>query len=177
MNMPRFTAEDSLYKTSGHYQTGRHAINSSMQMNGTIHSAVIDDGREEVIVIVGEAPSSPWGPWVFGGGVTGPLGGGGTPSGGGESGGGGPGVGGGGVPFEKPKIDLDKPVLNGCSVNQLNSKAAKPCNKKVDDDLNGGVKNPHYFECTGKKKGKVHHPKMQCCQKYDGDNAICDDLN
>ena len=28
MHMPGFTAEDSLYKTSGHYQAGRHAINS-----------------------------------------------------------------------------------------------------------------------------------------------------
>src|SRR5688572_19913408 len=29
MSMPGFTAEDSLYKTSGRYQTGRQAINVS----------------------------------------------------------------------------------------------------------------------------------------------------
>jgi hypothetical protein len=39
MNMPRFTAEASLYKTSGHYQTDRHAINSSTQMISAIYSA------------------------------------------------------------------------------------------------------------------------------------------
>jgi hypothetical protein len=32
MNMPGFTAETSLYKTSGHYQAGRHAINSPIHM-------------------------------------------------------------------------------------------------------------------------------------------------
>jgi hypothetical protein len=32
MNMPGFTAETSLYKTSRHYQSGRHAINSPMHM-------------------------------------------------------------------------------------------------------------------------------------------------
>lgn len=32
MNMPGFTAETSVYKTSGHYQAGRHAINSPIHM-------------------------------------------------------------------------------------------------------------------------------------------------
>jgi hypothetical protein len=32
MNIPGFTAEDSLYKTSGHYQAGRRAINSPTHM-------------------------------------------------------------------------------------------------------------------------------------------------
>lgn len=32
MNMPGFTAEDSLYKTSGHYRAGRHAINPLVHM-------------------------------------------------------------------------------------------------------------------------------------------------
>ena len=39
INMPGFTAEDSLYKTSGHYQTDKHAINSSTQMIGAIYAA------------------------------------------------------------------------------------------------------------------------------------------
>jgi hypothetical protein len=39
MNMPGFTAEASLYKTSGHYHTDRHAINSSTQMSNAIYLA------------------------------------------------------------------------------------------------------------------------------------------
>jgi hypothetical protein len=39
MNMPRFTGEASLYKTSGHYHADRHAINSSTQMISAIYSA------------------------------------------------------------------------------------------------------------------------------------------
>jgi hypothetical protein len=44
MNMPRFTAEDSLYKTSGHYQTSRQAINLPTQTIGAIHLATIYGG-------------------------------------------------------------------------------------------------------------------------------------
>jgi len=61
MNMPGFTAEDSLYKTSGHYQTGRHAINSLTQMIGTIHVAATNVGGE-TIVIVEKWPPDPWTP-------------------------------------------------------------------------------------------------------------------
>ena len=32
MNMPGFTADAALYKTSGHYQADRHAISSRMHM-------------------------------------------------------------------------------------------------------------------------------------------------
>ena len=32
MNTPGFTAEVSLYRSSGHYRTGRHALNISAQM-------------------------------------------------------------------------------------------------------------------------------------------------
>jgi hypothetical protein len=38
MNMPGFTADASLYRTSGPYQTDRHAINSSTQMSSAIYS-------------------------------------------------------------------------------------------------------------------------------------------
>lgn len=44
MNMPRFTAQASLYKTSGHYQTDRNAINPSTQMRSAISPAMIDMG-------------------------------------------------------------------------------------------------------------------------------------
>lgn len=39
MNMPGFTAQASLYKTSGHYHTDKHAINSSTQMISAIYLA------------------------------------------------------------------------------------------------------------------------------------------
>lgn len=39
MNMPGFTAGASLSKTSGHFLTGRHAINPATQMIGAIYAA------------------------------------------------------------------------------------------------------------------------------------------
>ena len=92
MNMPGFTAEASLYKTSGHYRTSRQAINSPTQMIGPIHLAVINDpGPGEKVVIVEKWPPDAWDPlepWT-GGQTTGPgtsgPGGGGTGS---ETGGG-----------------------------------------------------------------------------------------
>ncbi len=39
IKMPGFTAEASLYKTSGHYHADRHAINSSTQMISAISPA------------------------------------------------------------------------------------------------------------------------------------------
>lgn len=39
INMPGFNAEASFYKTSGHYQSYRHAINSSTQMISAIYAA------------------------------------------------------------------------------------------------------------------------------------------
>jgi hypothetical protein len=39
MNLPGFTAETSLCKTSGHYRTGRHAINLRSRMIGVVELA------------------------------------------------------------------------------------------------------------------------------------------
>lgn len=100
MNMPGFTAEASLCKTSGHYQTSRQAINLPTRMNGTIHLAAIDVPGE-VIVIVEDWPPDPWTPPSWGG-----HGGTGTPSGpsdGGGGGGGGSGSGGTGRPPRPPR--------------------------------------------------------------------------
>jgi hypothetical protein len=95
MNIPGFTADTSLYKTSGHYQAGRSAINLRAQFIGTIHPAVII-APGEVIVIEGEAPS---GPGLTPGGYTGP----GMPIGGGANGGGGGAAGGSmGMGTERP---------------------------------------------------------------------------
>jgi hypothetical protein len=51
MNMLRFCAEDSLYKASGHYRTGRNAANSPAQATSAIYPA-----RDEVIEVVGCRP-------------------------------------------------------------------------------------------------------------------------
>jgi hypothetical protein len=40
MNMPGFTAEVALRKTTGHYRTGRRAINLSKQMISAVEPAV-----------------------------------------------------------------------------------------------------------------------------------------
>jgi hypothetical protein len=95
MTMPRFAAEASLYKTSGHYRTGGH-INSSAQTGSRVWPAVREQGGE-VIDVCEDDPSKCWPPplteppvgggdgWPPGGGPTdpgfGPGGGGGTPPG------------------------------------------------------------------------------------------------
>jgi hypothetical protein len=117
MNMPRFTAEVSLYKTNGHYQTSRQAINGSALMMGAIHLTAMDVPGEDIFV-VGEAPWFPpsWGGHTGSGGTPG-GGGGGSDGGTGEPGGGD----GGTVPSEKPPIDKDIPLpdMRGCSHNRL----------------------------------------------------------
>jgi hypothetical protein len=92
MTMPRFTAEASLYQTSGHYQSRRQAIHVPTPMLGTLHLTAIDDGWviADVFEEVEEFPWG-WGPggWVGGGGTSpGPSAGGGVPwdGGGGSSG-------------------------------------------------------------------------------------------
>ena len=172
MNMPRFTAEASLYKTSGHYRTGRQAINSPTKMIGPIHLAVIDVPGETV-VIVEKWPPDPWEPpWIGG---TGP----GTPvpsPGGSEGGGGGPGGGVGGSPMTPPKkpprpVPPAPPPLNdGCTYDQRVSEAGISCQQKIYDDVHvNKVKNPHYLLCEGSK--------MMCCQNHPDHITICDHLN
>lgn len=116
INMPGFTAEDSLYRTSGHYRSdrNRHAINLPAQTISTIHPTAAMVG-EEVIEVFGEAPQAPWGlPWGWGpGGWSGGSGGGGTPGGPTDGGGGG---GGGTVP-KPPKPP--KPPASSCGYPPL----------------------------------------------------------
>lgn len=182
MNMPGFTAVAALYKTSGHYQTNRNRINLPTQMVGTIYAA-------EVIEVHGCRP----GHTMVGTGddfecfpdpLTEPPGGGefpdpppvgpNDPPGGGFSG-----TGGKKSPPKKrpPREDFDKPdKATGCSPNQVVSNAAKPCLDQQEKDIHDGVEQPHLLKCTGSRKGKVAHPKMECCQT-DGDVTVCDELN
>jgi hypothetical protein len=53
MSMPRFSAEASLYRASGHYRTGRHALNLSPQMISKMYPAM------EVIEVFGSPPCRP----------------------------------------------------------------------------------------------------------------------
>jgi hypothetical protein len=46
INMPGFTADTSLYKTSGHYQTDRQAINSLEQKTSSIYPSMM---RQELL--------------------------------------------------------------------------------------------------------------------------------
>lgn len=46
MNMPTFTAEASLYETSGHYRAGRCTIDSSAQPNSAVWPAMKDEQIE-----------------------------------------------------------------------------------------------------------------------------------
>jgi hypothetical protein len=173
MNMPTFTAEASLYKTSGHYRIhrARHPVSSSAQMISPVSPALFQ--RPETV----EVHSCPVGWSDFGGTCYPPLteppvgggGGGDMPPGGGPDNGG---------PFsgESGKDDLDKVQVNGCSIRQLRSKAAKPCQDKLDKDTMNRSKHPHYVACTGDQEGNVVHPHMWCCQERDRLPPTCEKL-
>jgi hypothetical protein len=177
MTIPRFTAEAALYNTSGHYHTHRNMIDLSPQMAAMIGPAlgISDEGPIEVhacrpgFVPIGEGanmvcvdPSDPFGTRGHDGGGSGSGG----PGGGGEDGGE-------SIPSD---VSIDTPVLFGCSSRQLQSKEAKPCLRQMEYDQTHDVHEPHHVECTGSKKGRVVHPKMQCCQG-DEEVKVCEDLN
>ena len=168
--LPGFTANASLYRTSGHYRTGKRAINLRVQQMGTMRPSAIDVPGE-VIEIEDDAPWSPpsWG------GHTGP----GTSGPPGEPGGGGGDAGGessSGEPPKKPPV-RDKHG-RGCTPGQLRSRWAKPCNELRKLEMKDGDENPHYVECTGEKLGDWKHGEMKCCQqKVDGAKPTCGRLN
>jgi hypothetical protein len=156
MKLPGFTAEASLAKTGGHYRTGDGAIPLRAHERGALHLSATDVPGE-VIEIEDDAPWTPpsWGGHA-GPGTSGP------PSEG-VGGGGGGGSGETAEPSDKPP-NLDKPILHGCSSNQIGSKKARPCVKQAEHDLMHNVSPPHVLKCTGIRHGKVIHPKMQCCR-------------
>ena len=168
MTPPGFTAEDSLHPTRGHYRTSTRPPGLPAHAVGTIRLSEIDVPGE-VIEIEDDAPWSPpsWG------GHTGP----GTTSPPPETGGGEPG----GVPSKTDPDPDGKPgqYLHGCSANQIKSDAAKECQDQMTSDLMHypplPIKDRHYMRCTGKKRGNVVHPKMECCQGF-GKQARCEEL-
>jgi hypothetical protein len=154
MSMPAFTADVSLGKTSGHYQTSRRTILA--QMIGSISPAlgISDEGPIEVhscrpgFLQIGEGanmvcvdPRDPFGTGGHeGAGETGP---------------------GGGVPTDVGGGSGDDEVLisEGCTTRQIHSRAAKPCRdkqKKESDRI-------YYLRCVGDKMG--------CCYDYVGSDG------
>ncbi len=168
MNMPRFTAEDSIYKTNGHYisYSNRHAINMPAQKIDSISPA-------ETIEVHGCAPGSylvdngdgTWDcwsnpdPWWGGGGDSGAPG---VPS---DSGGGG---GGGGV-GKQPKRPPNKPPKT--PPKKYSPKRGQPC--YVEQSVTSGDVTITDVYLNGKYSST---PKGWRCDTLDGENsAYCND--
>jgi len=158
MSIPAYTAESSLNREVGHFQTSRNRTNLRTQIIGSIAPALgISDEGIEVhscrpgFIQLGEGPNmvciDPGDPFGTRGhegpGETGP--GRGEPTDGGR----------GGKRPKPPKKDA-----NGCYPEQIQSDAAGPCFVLINKDISNGVKNVHYVRCVGKKLG--------CCQNYVG---------
>jgi hypothetical protein len=147
MNMPRFTAEASLSRVSGHYRSSRNAFNASAQITSGLYAAMIGG---EVVNVHSCLPG-----WTDVAGVcfppplTEPTGGGGGdgPSPVQEPGGGRGGGSGGRVEEER---------VNGCTRKQHDSRLAKPCRDQIALDVKNKVAR-HYLECDG--------AKVKCCEK------------
>jgi hypothetical protein len=108
-SLPGFTAERSLYPTTGHYRTV-HAGAGAAVAAGVFQLAMVDDGGE-VIVIVDHWPPDPWQPPNWGGHDGGSPPGGPTDSSGG--GGGGSGSGGGKPPKRKCRGAVGRVEIDG----------------------------------------------------------------
>jgi len=165
MNMPAFTAEASLYQTTGYYRTTENAVSLSAQEANGIYSAMVG---EETIEIHSCAPG-----WTDIGGrcwpnpLTEPTGGGGgnTPSPGDIEEGNGPGgtqVGG------RRQRAPDQPKL--CSQKAKDSQVHKDC---VDETIKDASQNRapetwHYARCVNDRMGRE---LVACCHNYFDENA------
>jgi hypothetical protein len=152
IDLPGFTADASLYRTSGHYRTYVDASSRPAGHAGTILLSAIDVPGE-VIEIEDDAPWSPpsWG------GHTGP----GSSGGSGETGpgGGGPGGGDGGIPETKGPPDF----------NTYHPHKGSPCSA---ENL-GLTKGPKVDIRVGKYYPDAAAGSYQCCGKnhIDGNRA------
>ena len=159
MNMPAFTAEASLYKTSGQYRTARQVIKLPAR---AIYATAAMEEEEwvpppgEVVNIVGVAPF-PWGPIPWRWGPGGWSGGGGGPAPVDEPGG--PGGKGGGSGSGGDGGGKDEYRLKYCTREQFQSRPALGClaRNKTDPTITRGTAQPYYVSCN--KEGG-----MACCQ-------------
>jgi hypothetical protein len=185
MSMPRFTAENALYQTSGQYRTSRQIIYSPLRPVSSIYPAVLPaevpiDVPGEIIVVHGEAPPCPLG-WINVGGtcvLEGPSSGGGPGTVGepGGDAGDGPGGGVGGGFGKPPKVHpLDTPLerkLKGrrCTAKEVGGDimdADLRCQKR--GNVNAGVW--AFTRCYPQRDGTVD---VMCCTiKADGTNKDC----
>jgi hypothetical protein len=152
MSIPAFTAEAALAQASGHYRTSRSTINLPSQTIGCISPALgISDETIDVtscrpgFLQIGEGanivcvdPRDPFGTHGHeGAGEAGPGGGEPTDVGGGSG-------------------DDNILISEGCTTQQIHSRAAKPCRDAQARDSD----HIHYLRCVGDKMG--------CCQDYVG---------
>jgi hypothetical protein len=163
MNLPRFSAEASLYQANGHYQTPRQSISLPTQMIGTIHLSMEPiewPGGGEVIPIQGGCAPG----WTDIGGTCWPnpltepsAGDGGTPGGpfgegprdGGGGGGGSGSESGSGSPRPHPKkMKCECPP--GCEQN-----TPDPCKLVIDDSQTGSS--------TAWCEGSCHNSEINPC--------------
>ena len=182
MSMPTFTAEASLYKTSGHYRIhrARQAVSSSAQMISPVSPALFQ--RPETV----EVHSCPVGWSDFGGTCYPPL----TepPVGGGGGGdmppGGGPEDGGPGGPYSTKYPNRGNPYASwGCTSNNpifdwQNNPDALACVKQ-----NEKSKGPVYHSVFCRRKGAEGsgYPKKNelfCCKENTETNRVydCEDI-
>ncbi len=171
MNFPRFNAEASLYKTSGHYQTNRNLIDLPTQMVSAIYPAEVIEvhGCRPGLLQLGEGDDmvciDPSDPFPGSDGGDGP-------------GGGGPGGGptGGGTPPPKPPPHRPRPprvprpppdephgkyteaYANSCSEAQLNTPYGSACNDQGQSDLLHNRPIEHHAICDS-ETGKIW-----CCK-------------
>jgi hypothetical protein len=140
MNMPTFTAEASLYKTRGHYQTGRHVTNLPREMTPPIYPAMVATGVNCRNCVGGDcAELHCFEHWTHGGG------GGGGP----YDGGGGGGDGGGWT------CTRDVVCQFNCTDNVWH-----PCYSKCVGEAGGDFKSPEFAACV---KG-CDAARQQCVQ-------------
>lgn len=177
MNIPGFTAETSLYKTNGHYQTSRPAFTSVTTAIRAFHPAA------EVIEVFGCPPGStmvgtPPDDWYcLPDPLTEPGSGGQSPGGDGgdtERYGAGP-----GNKKRRPKRDRKpapkKPkryyTAEKCTLEHLKTEAGQKCTEKLNQEMMNNV--PVYMQ-HAPYCGDELSELLCCVRSQDGNQLICD---
>jgi hypothetical protein len=141
-NVPGFAADASIYKTNGHYQTSRQAIDSPEQMISLLYLAMVNqDGVNCGNCVGGDcAELHCFEDWAHGGGASG-----GPYQGGGGGGGSGTGAGG--------KCSWNVPCTFDC-----NDKVFYPCYARCLDNAGGNFGTSAFKSC----KGQCNTLSRQC---------------
>ena len=174
MNMPGFTADATLYKTSGRYQTSRNMINLPTQM---IYAAEVIEvhGCRPGTLQLGEGEDmvciDPNDPWDGHDGGEGPPGGG--PSGGGPSQGGGGGTPPKRPPKPPPKEPPPKPLpYRDCTENEIASFGSGWDQLKQDCQTYMGANYAAVLRC--RNSWPRNESPLMCCASRPGRPACVD---